>query len=112
MIPVPKKDGSMRVCIDYRAINSATIKDAYPMPRVDEILDSMASAKIFSVLDSTSGYYQIAMDPDSIEKTAFSWKGSSYEYTRMSFGLCNGPATFQRAMDTVFRNEKWKFVIP
>ena len=82
------------------------------MPRIDEILDSLGKAKIFSTLDATSGYYQIAMKEEDICKTAFSCKNGFFEFTRMPFGLCNAPATFQRAMDQVFKNDKWKFVIP
>lgn len=75
VVPVPKKDGSLIMCIDYRALNKVTIKDAYPIPRIDEILDSLSGAKIFSTLDATTGYYQLAMSKDSMDKTAFGWKG-------------------------------------
>jgi Reverse transcriptase (RNA-dependent DNA polymerase) len=100
------------MCIDYRPLNEVTVKDAYPIPRIDEILDSLCGAPIFSTLDATSGYYQLAMNDSDIEKTAFSWKGGLYEFTRMLFGLCNVPETFQEAMDLIFAKEKWMFVIP
>lgn len=67
-------------------------------------------ARIFTSLDATSGYYQIAMEPRDMEKTAFGWKGGLYEFTRMPFGHCNAPATFQRAMDHIFRNERFKIL--
>ncbi|KAF9752805.1 Retrovirus-related Pol polyprotein from transposon, partial [Nosema granulosis] len=81
-------------------------------PRVDEIYDELSKARVFSILDATSGYYQIAMDEADREKTAFAFKGQLYEYNRMPFGLCNAPATFQRAMDSIFRAENRRFVIP
>jgi hypothetical protein len=109
--PVSKPDGSLRLCIDYRPLNKVTVKNKYPLPRIDEILDTLNTAKFFSTLDATSGYYQIAMNPDDKAKTAFSWKNGHYEYNRMPFGLCNAPATFQRAMDTVLREELNRFVL-
>ena len=112
IVPVPKPDGSVRLCIDYRPLNEVTCKDRYPLPRIDEILDALGKAKIFSTLDATSGYYQIAMKEEDIKKTAFASKNGFFEFTRMPFGLCNAPATFQRAMDQVFKKDKWKFVIP
>ncbi|KAI4293449.1 hypothetical protein PAPHI01_2723, partial [Pancytospora philotis] len=108
IVPVQKKDGSIRMCIDYRPLNKVTIRDAYPIPRIDEILDMLAKAQIFSTLDATSGYYQLAMNEEDIPKTAFAWKGGLYEFTRMPFGLCNAPATFQRAMDKIFGYERGK----
>lgn len=112
IVPVIKPDGSIRPCIDYRTLNTMTIKDRYPIPRIDEILDALSSAKIFSTLDATSGYYQIAMEEDDIHKTAFCYKNGFYEFTRMPFGLCNAPATFQRAMDSILKKERFKFAIP
>ncbi|MGL4850984.1 MAG: reverse transcriptase domain-containing protein [Clostridium sp.] len=112
IVPITKPDGSLRMCIDYRELNKVTIKDKYPLPRIDEILDDLSEACIFSTLDATSGYYQIAMDEKDKEKTAFSWRGGHYEFNRMPFGLCNAPATFQRTMDSIFVKENRKFVIP
>ncbi|KAI5151526.1 hypothetical protein ENBRE01_2196 [Enteropsectra breve] len=112
IIPVPKKDGKVRVCIDYKNLNDVTIKDRYPIPRIDEILDELAKGKVFSSLDATIGYYQIKLSPSDRDKTAFRWSGGFYEFTRMPFGLCNAPATFQRIMDNVLREVSWKFVIP
>lgn len=111
LIPVTKPDGSLRLCVDYRPLNSVTVKDKYPLPRIDEILDTLNSAQVFSTLDATSGYYQLAMREKDKCKTAFSWKNGHYEYNRMPFGLCNAPATFQKAMDTVLRSELDVFVL-
>ncbi|KAF9762731.1 Retrovirus-related Pol polyprotein from transposon [Nosema granulosis] len=110
--PADKKDGTVRLCVDYRRINALTRKDTYPLPRIDEILDDISGAEYFSCLDATSGYYQLAMSERDKEKTAFAWKGGLFEFNRMPFGLCNAPATFQRAMDNVFRKENRRFVIP
>lgn len=112
IVPVPKPDGSLRMCIDYRPLNKVTVKDKYPIPRIDEILDALAVAKIFSTLDATSGYYQLEVEEQDKEKTAFSWKGGLFEFNRMPFGLCNAPATFQRAMDRILREFSNIFVMP
>ena len=107
IILVPKKDGTTRFCIDYRRLNAITKKDVYPLPRVDDILDTLGGCKYFS-LDLSSGYWQIEMDSESAEKTAFSTHCGLFEFTRMPFGLCNGPATFQRLMEIVLAGLEWK----
>ena len=97
-----KKDGSLRLCVDYRKLNSKTKKDAYNIPRIDTLIDSLRGAKYFASLDLFSGYHQVAMKPDDQERTAFSVGPLGfYQFTRMPFGLCNSPSTFQRLMEQV-----------
>lgn len=96
-----EKDGSVRFCIDYRKVNNITREDAYPLPRTDDTLDTLPGAKWFSTLDLLSGYWQVEVTAEDREKTAFVTQDSLFEFNVMPFGLCNGPATFQRLMDIV-----------
>ena len=107
VVLVRKKDGSLRFCIDYRKVNAVTRKDAYPLPRVDGTLDTLACCKWFTTLDLLSGYWQVAVDPKDREKTAFTTYDGLFEFKKMPFGLCNAPATFQRLMDLVLAGLQW-----
>eukprot|EP00170_Pyropia_yezoensis_P000290 contig_1820_g291 len=101
VVIVPKPDGSSRFCIDYRRLNERTVKDSYPLPRMDDCLDSLGEAGIFSTLDCNAGYWQIPVAPEDREKTTFTSHCGTFQCKRMPFGLCNAPATFQRAMDII-----------
>lgn len=99
-----KKDESMRMCIDYRMLNDVTVKNCYPLPRIDDLFDHLKSAKVFSKIDLRSGYHQERVADRDITKTAFqTWYGD-YAFLVMSFGLTNTPAVFMDLMNRVFRS--------
>ena len=105
---VRKKDGSIRYCIDYRKLNDITVKDAFPIPKIHQCIDTLCGSKYFGVLDLAQGYYQIEIAEEDKHKTAFITKYGLFQHERMPFGLCNAPATFQRAMQLVLRGLLFK----
>jgi transposase InsO family protein len=108
IVLVKKKDGTIRFCVDYRELNAVTKTDAYPLPRIDDCLDSLGQSQWYCTLDLRSGYYQVPMAPEDVEKTAFVTKFGLYEFLVMPFGLTNAPATFERLMEKVLNGLQWR----
>ena len=107
----PKKDGGLRMCIDYRALNKQTIKNQVPLPRIDEVWDQVGGSKYFSTIDLISGYHQIRLRDADIQKTAFRTRYGQYEYLVTPFGLTGAPGCFQTLMNNIFRPHLDKFVL-
>lgn len=107
VVLVHKKDGTMRFCVDYRRLNEVTVKDAYPLPKIEEAFDHLSGHAMFSTLDLSSGYWQVGMEKGDKEKTAFVTRKGLYLFRVMPFGLCCAPGTFERLMETVLAGLQW-----
>ena len=108
---VRKRDGTVRYCIDLRKVNEVTVKDRYPLPKISECIDALAGCEYFSCLDMANGYYQIKMEGEDRDKTAFVTKYGQFVFNRMPFGLSNAPGTFCRALGLVLRGLSWESVV-
>jgi len=102
IVVTKKKDGTSRICIDYRAINRAIVKDRYPLPLIEDILDRLQAARIFSSLDLKNGFFHVPVNKDSQKYTAFVTHDGQYQFRKVPFGLCNSPAVFQRYINEIF----------
>jgi hypothetical protein len=111
VIFVPKKDGTQRLCVDYRALNDVTVKNKYPLPRIDDLFNQLRGACVLSKIDLWSGYHQLKVRECDIPKTAFISRYGLYEFTVMSFGLTNAPAYFMYMMNKVFMEYLDKFIV-
>jgi hypothetical protein len=108
---VQKKDGLQRMCVDYRSLNDVTMKNKYPLARIEDLFDQMIVARVFSKIDLRSGYYQMKVRPSDISKTAFSTRYGLYEFIVISFGLTNAPAYFMNMMNKVFMEYLDRFIV-
>jgi hypothetical protein len=108
VVLVAKRDGGMRFSVDYRKLTNISERDVYPLPRLDEWIDSLGDAVVYSTLDSNSGYWQVSMNPDDLDKTTFTCHVGTFRSKRMPFGLRNAPSTFQRAMAVILSGVRWK----
>ena len=108
---VRKKTGELCMCSDYRILNNNTIVDVFPIPRIVDLLDKLATARVFSSIDLASAYHQVKIHDDHVARTAFLTPAGLFEYVVLPFGLCNAPATFQRLMSHTFSDMLGKFVV-
>jgi transposase InsO family protein len=111
IVLVKKKDKTMRFCIDYRRLNAITIKDAFPLPRIDEIFDQLTDAVYYTKFDFKSGYFQVPLSKEDRPKTAFSTRDNHYQFTVLPQGITNGPATFQRIINHILGPTRWKYAL-
>jgi hypothetical protein len=111
LVPVRKKNGEIRLCVDFWNLNRSSLKDNYPLPKMDHVLEKVVGENRMSMIDGFSGYNQIAMNEQYREKTAFTTPWGTFMYEKIPFGLMNAGATFQRAMDIAFIGERDKFVV-
>ena len=107
----PKKDGTQRFCVDFRLLNEATVPDTYPLPRMDDCIDSLSLARVYSLLDALWGYWQLKLAEEDRDKTTFTSHMGTFRYLRMPFGLRNAPSSFQRALDIVLSGVRWRICL-
>ena len=108
VVLVKKSDGTLRFCVDYRQLNNLTIKDSYPLPRIDTCFDALGGVKYFSTLDLRQGYWQVENDPETADKTTFITRRGAFKFKVLPFGLSNAPAVFQRLMNMVMQGLTWE----
>ena len=111
VVLVPKKDGSLRFCVDYRRLDAKTPAYSYPLPRMDNCIDSLGDAAFFTTLDCNSGYWQILVAPEDPDKTTFTTHMETFPHLRMPFGLKGAPATFQGALDIILSSVRWQICL-
>ena len=111
MLLVKKKDGSMRLCVDYRQLNKVTIKNKYPLPRIDDLMDHLVGARVFSKIDLRSGYHHIKVKDEDVQKMAFRMRYGHYEYSVMPFGVTNVSGVFMEYMNRIFHTYLDWFVV-
>ena len=111
LVPIRKKSGEIRLCVDFINLNKLSLKENYPLPKMDHILQSVVGSQRMSMLDGFSGYNQVVAHPSDQEKTTFTTPWGTFMYAKISFGLTNVGVTFQREMDIAFLEEKDKFVV-
>ena len=111
MLFVKKKDGTLRLCVDYRQLNKMTIKNKYPLPRIDDLFDQLKGSSVFSKIDLRSGYHQLRIKDADVYKTAFRTRYGYYEFLVMPFGFTNAPTTFMDLRNRVFRPYVYQFVV-
>lgn len=111
VVLAPKKDGTARLCVDYRRLNDVSVRDSYPFPSISSVMYALGNATVFTTLDCSRGFLQIEIHPSDVPKTAFICHRGLFEFTRLPFGLSNSPASFQRLMDVVLGNTKYEFAM-
>lgn len=111
VVLIKKSDNEYRFCIDYRRLNSLTLKDSYPLPRIDSCFDSLGGATYFTTLDLRQGYWQLELDPKTSDRSAFVTRRGCWKFKVLSYGLCNAPACFQRLMDRVLAGLTWEICL-
>ena len=108
VVIVPKQDGTYHFCVDYRRLYAVTIRDVYPLPRMDDYIDSLGEASVFTTLDCNSGYWQITIREEDRDKTAFTSHAGTFRFIGIPFGLTDAPATFQRTIDILLSRCRWQ----